>query len=104
VNNLHKWADYLVSAVRTHPNQNRIESLEVHSDFGNMVSETALLSREDVIANIKKGVTYSTVFRTAMGKWRKGEDVHLLTINGEDYLRTDTENTPQDQFDDVPEL
>jgi len=104
VNCLQKWADFLVSAVKTHPNENRIESLEVHSDFGSMVSETAIVSREEVIANIKKGLTYSTVFRTAMGKWRKGQDVHLVTINGEDYLRTDAEIKPVDQFDDVPEL
>lgn len=104
MNCLQKWADFLVSAVKTHPNENRIESLEVHSDFGSMVSETAIVSREEVIANIKKGLTYSTVFRTAMGKWRKGQDVHLVTINGEDYLRTDAEIKPVDQFDDVPEL
>jgi hypothetical protein len=101
---LNKWADFLVSGVKTHPNQNRIESIEVHSDFGNMISETAILLREDIIANIKKGVTYSTVFRTAMGKWRKGEDVRLVTIDGEYFLRTDTEIKPQDQFDDVPEI
>jgi hypothetical protein len=101
---LQKWADYLVSAVKTNPNQPLIDSLEVHSDFGNMVCQTEILTRTEVIANIKKGITYSTVFRTAMGKWRKGEDVRLLTINGADYLRTDTKSEPQDQFDNVPEL
>lgn len=101
---MQKWADYLVSAVKTNPNQPRIESLEVHSDFGNMVCQTEILSRADIIASIKKGITYSTVFRTAMGKWRKGEDVRLVTLNGEDYLRTDTKSEAQDQFDNVPEL
>lgn len=101
---MQKWADYLVSAVKTNPNQPRIDSLEVHSDFGNMVCQTEILPRADVIANIKKGITYSTVFRTAMGKWRKGEDVRLVTKNGEDYLRTDTKSEAQDQFDNVPEL
>jgi hypothetical protein len=101
---MQKWADYLISAVRTHPNLPRVDSLEVHSDFGCMVCKTDIISRAEVIAIIKKGCTYSTVYRTPMGKWRKGEDVRLVTINGEDYLRTDAESKPSDQFDNVPEL
>jgi hypothetical protein len=101
---MQKWADYLISGVRTHPNLNRVDSLEVHSDFGCMVCKTDIVSRAEVIASMKKGCTYSTVYRTPMGKWRKGEDVRLVTINGEDYLRTDAECKPADQFDNVPEL
>ncbi len=101
---MQKWADYLISAVKTNPNQPLVDSLEVHSDFGNMVCQTEIVSRAEVIANIKKGVTYSTVFRTAMGKWRKGDDVHIATVGGVDYIRTDKDSLPQDQFDNVPEL
>ena len=53
---------------------------------------------------MKNGVTFSTVFKTPMGKWRKGDDVHLVTINGEDYLRTDNKCIAEDQFDNVPEI
>jgi hypothetical protein len=101
---MQKWADYLVSSVKTKTGGSTIESLEVHSDFGSMVCETSIISRADVIANIKRGVTYSTVFRTAMGKWRKGDDVHLVTLDGKEFLRTDSELVAKDQFDDVPEL
>lgn len=101
---MQKWADYLISGVTTDINQNRIKTVEAHSDFGCMVCETTIFSRADVITNLKKGVTYSTVFKTAMGKWRKGDDVRLVTVNGEDYLRTDNNCVAQDQFDNVPEL
>jgi hypothetical protein len=101
---LDKWADYLVSAVKTNHNQTQIHSVEVHSDFGCVVCETLILLRADVIANIKKGCTYTTVFKTAIGKWRKGEDVHLVNVNGEDYLRTDTKSTASDNFEHVPEF
>jgi len=101
---LDKWADYLVSAVKTNPDQAHIHSVEVHSDFGCVVCETLILSRADVIANIKKGCTYTTVFKTAIGKWRKGEDVRLVNVNGEDYLRTDKINAASDNFEHVPEF
>ena len=41
---------------------------------------------------MKKGCTYATVFRTAIGKWRKGQEVHLVNVEGEDFLRTDSNN------------
>jgi hypothetical protein len=101
---MQKWADYLISAVKTVTGSSTVEALEVHSDFGSMVCETTVVKRDDVIANLRRGVTYSTVFKTAMGKWRKGDDVHLVTIDGKDYLRTNNELVPRDQFDEVPEL
>jgi hypothetical protein len=53
---------------------------------------------------MKKGCTYATVFRTAIGKWRKGQEVHLVNVNGEDFLRTDSKNNiASDNFDDVQE-
>jgi hypothetical protein len=100
---LQKWADYLISGVKSE-SQALIRTVEAHSDFGCMVCETTVFSRADVIANMKNGVTFSTVFKTPMGKWRKGDDVHLVTINGEDYLRTDNQCIAQDQFDNVPEI
>lgn len=56
---LEKWADYLIFAVKTNPNQTQIDSVEVHSDFCSLVCETLSLSRTDIIANIKKGFTYT---------------------------------------------
>ncbi len=99
-----KWADYLVSGVRSNVGQTLVTVLQVHSDFGNIVSETLVISREDAIAKIKSGCRYSTVFKTAIGKWRKGEDVHVVTVDGKDYLRTDTESIAADNFDEVPEF
>ncbi len=101
---MQKWADYLISSVKSTTGSPIIDALEVHSDFGSMVCETSVIKRDAVIANIKRGVTYTTVFRTAMGKWRKGDDVHLVTVEGKEYLRTDSDLVARDQFDDVPEL
>ena len=100
-----KWADYLVSGVKTSPDPKHIDSVEVHSDFGCVVCENIILSRTDLIVNIKKGCTYTTVFRTAIGKWRKGQEVRLVTVGTEEFLRTDSKsNVAADNFDDVPEF
>ena len=40
-----------------------------------------------------------------MGKWRKGQDVHLIIVDGKEFLRTDLKNNvASDNFDEVPEL
>ncbi len=100
-----KWADYLISAVKTNPDQKHIDFVECHSDFGCVVCEHIIISRIDLISKIKNGCTYATVFRTPMGKWRKGQDVRLVTLDGKDFLRTDSIDTiASDNFEDVPEL
>jgi hypothetical protein len=100
-----KWADYLISAVKTNPDQQRIDFVECHSDFGCVVCENIILSREDLISKIRNGCTCTTVFRTPMGKWRKGQDVHLVIVEGTEYLRTDLKTTvASDNFDEVPEF
>ncbi len=101
---LQKWADYLISGVKSTTGSNIIQYVEVHSDFGCIVCETTIVPREDVIANIKKGTSYVTVFKTTMGKWRRGEDVRVVTVNGQEYVRTDAKPVASDNFDDVPEL
>ena len=102
---MEKWADYLIFAVKTNYNQTHIDSVEVHSDFRSTVHETLNLTRNDIINNIKKGFTYTTVYKTKTGKLRKGEKIYLVNVNGEAYLRTDTKsNVAQDNFDNVPEL
>jgi hypothetical protein len=99
-----KWADYLISSVRSGPTPNRIDCVEVHSDFGCVVCENKVLSRAEVIADIKKGTRYVTIFKTPMGKWRRGETVHLVTVNGEEYLRIDENEEASDNFENTPEF
>ncbi len=101
---MQKWADYLISGVKSVIGSTQINCVEVHSDFGCLVCETSIESRTEVIAKIKGGLSYATVFRTTLGKWRRGEDVRVVTVNGEEYLRTDAKPEPCDNFNDVPEI
>jgi hypothetical protein len=98
-------AEYLVSAVKTNSDQKYIDSIESHSDFGCLVCGNIVLSRTELIINLKKGCTYTTVFRTAIGKWHKGQELHLINVEGEDFLGTYLKNiVASDNFDDVPEF
>ena len=100
-----KWADCLISAVKTSADQIYIDFVQCHSDFGCVVCENIILSRADLISKIKKGNSCTTVFRTPMGKWRKGEEVRLVIVDGKDFLRIDLANTvASDNFGDVPEF
>jgi hypothetical protein len=100
-----KWADYLISAVKSGPSPKCIESVEVHQDIGCVVCETLIVKRSDLIANLKKGYTYTVIFKTAMGKWRKGNDVCLVNVNGKDYIKATVHDcTAGDNFEEVPEF
>jgi hypothetical protein len=100
-----KWADYLISAVKTDSDQKLVNFVECHSDFGGIVCEHVILSRNELISKMKTGCTYATVFRTAIGKWRKGQDVHLVIVDCKEFVRTDLKNTvASDNFDDLPEF
>jgi len=100
-----KWADYFLSAVKTISDQKYIDSIECHSDFGCLVCENIVLSRTELVINMKKGYTYAKVFRTAIGKWHKGQELHLINVDGEDFLGTYLKNNvASDNFDDVAEF
>jgi hypothetical protein len=46
-----------------------------------------VLSRPDIVAAIKRGVTFVTIFQGADGKWNKGQPVYIVKINGTEFIR-----------------
>ena len=60
---MEKWADYLISGVKTNPNLTLIDSVEVHSDFNAVAYETLNLSRTDIHKQHKKRL-HHTVYKT----------------------------------------
>jgi len=57
-----------------------------------------------VISKIKQGKKYMTIFRTKDGKWKRGEEVHILTIDGEEFIRTDANKIKADNLGNLPEF
>jgi len=99
-----KWADYGISRVRYNKERTHIEKVEVWEDKGDSLSGPEVWSRLQVVSTIDEGKTFVTVPRTGEGKWRKGEDVRVITIRGSKYIRTDRNETAKDNLGNLEEF
>jgi hypothetical protein len=99
-----KWADYLISAVRYNEKKTHIEMVRVHEDLGDKVGSSTDIARGIVITSIKNGNSYVTIFKAANGNWQRGEDVRIITVNGEEFLRTDANEKASDNLGNLPEF
>lgn len=97
-----KWADYVITGVRFQDDKKYILSVEVRPDLGDKIGFTEDWKRLNVVDSIENGKTFVTAFRNG-SEWRKGEDVHVVTINGTKYIRTDKNNTEKDNLGELPE-
>lgn len=101
-----RWADYGISEVRYNSDRTHIEKVKVHLIIGtdNIVGTANEWSREQVIANIKNGKTFVTILRKSYVSWEKGQDVHIVTVNGVEYIRTDQNRQTADNLENLPEF
>ena len=99
-----KWADYLISAVRYDADKTRIEKVKVHQDLGDTVGSPSESTRSTVVANIKSGNSYMTILKGQNGKWKKGQEVHIIEIGNEEFIRTDKNPEASDNLENLPEF
>ena len=100
-----KWADFLISAVRYDEKHTHIVKVRTHKDLGEKVEKDFSEElRSTVVSNLKKGKTYMTSLKNKEGKWNKGAHVEIIKINGEEYIRTDGNQTESDNLGELPEL
>ena len=97
-----KWADYLVSAVRFDVHGNHIDWLRVHVDNGDTVGPGNTYSRPDVVAAIKRGVTFMTITAGSGGTWNQGQRIYVVPIGGSEFLETYADSTRLDNLDNLP--
>ena len=97
-----KWADYVITGKRE--DQTKITHVERRVDDGDSLGTASIVSRQTVVTDIKiNKKTYVTAYKKD-GKWQKGEDVRVITIDGVDYLRTDANKTPRDNLHNLPDV
>ncbi len=99
-----KWADFGISAVRYNEERTHIEKVLIHEDKGETIGSGATKTRGLVVKEIKDGKTYTTILKTDKGEWRKGQDVHIIEVDNEEYLRTDANETGTDNLENLPEF
>lgn len=97
-----KWADYGVFRVRYNRERTAIVEVEVRPDLGEKFGDAQKASRQEVVSAIERRVTFVTVY-SRDGQNRKGEDVRVVSIGGERYLRTDNNSTRADNLGSLPE-
>lgn len=96
------WGDYAITAVRYNTDETRIvkvERREVHSDHLSSASEK---SREQIVSSIEAGNDYTTARKNDQDKWELGEEIHPVDVNGETFIRTDQNETAEDNLENLP--
>jgi len=99
-----KWADWLISAVRYDEDHSRIVKVRAHPDKGDTVGPGEEQTRATVVSNIESGKTYCTMLKGDDGKWKRGEDVRVIRIEGEKFIRTDANRIRRDNLGELPEF
>lgn len=97
-----KWADYLISAVRYNEAETHIEKVRVHSDNGESVGSASEWTRAEVVSRLEAGYSFVTIFKKSDGNWRKGATVRIVVIHGEKFIRTDADQTKEDNLGSLP--
>jgi hypothetical protein len=101
---MEKWADYGISAVRYNDEHTHIVKVRVHEDKGDSIGGGTEWTRSQVVSARGRGDSFVTILRGANNKWRRGQDIHIITVNGERYIRTDQNRTASDNLGELPEF
>lgn len=105
-----KWADKVIVAVHYSDSSesNRIiESLKVRDDEGDKLGiDEKTLSREDVISDINKGISYVTAYKSKDSEktYDKGKEVIVYTVKSKDYIKTERNEKTEDNLDGIEEF
>ena len=98
-----KWADWCISAVRYTSDRTRIAKVQVRLDNGQTIGTPFEKARTDVVEAIKAKMTVITIFRDG-AEWLRGAVVDTVTVDGEEFLRTDANQRRVDNLGELPEF
>ena len=99
-----KWADYCISKVRYDVDHEYIDQVKVHVDKGDNLSSATTEKRSWVVDKIESGKTFITVTTNKEGDFLKGQEIHIIKVNGKKFLRTDQNSTENDNLENLPEF
>ena len=98
-----KWADYCIFEVHFNWQHTHIDGVRAFPDNGESLGAQVEFRREQVIALIRQGKKFITIFKKADGNWIQGQLVFIITIRGVEYIKTVSDNTEKDNLDKLPE-
>lgn len=95
-----KWADFGIS--RASYSGAIVEKVEVMASPGHRLGDVELWSREQVVTALALGTNFVTLRDLSAGGYMRGDDVRLVTVGGELYVRTDGDGVSGDHLGDLP--
>jgi hypothetical protein len=98
------WADYGISAVRYRGDRPRIDRVEVRSDNTRVFGGARIWKRRHLMTAMERGMTFVTIHKGPMGRWMRGDKVHLTEGEGDHFLRTEGDGGDGDYLGELPEL
>jgi hypothetical protein len=82
-----------------------ITEVEVREIKGNKIGfQPTVWSRDEIVSAIKGDNPVITILRKDAPKWVKGQDVHVVEVNGAEYLRTDQNHEAADNLGNLPDF
>ncbi len=94
-----KWSDFVILDAVKDYRGTRIEKVYCCEDHGDKLGSGYWYSREYVITQIKRGWKYCTAIKNNYGTYRKGADVFVIEIHGEEFLKTRADGTKKDNLE-----
>jgi hypothetical protein len=99
-----KWADYCITRKRMNSKGTHIDFVEVYPDLVESFGAVTTKSRAQVVADLKIGVTYITIYKNAQDKWQRGETVIIDKVKGVEYIKTLPDKIEADNLDKLPDF
>ena len=99
---------YWVSAVRYSDDHSRVEEVREHFDPGQhwwrrILGVTSEATRETVLSRTQAGGSYSTMH--SYGRtWKAGDKIRIVSVDGQRFLRVDSQSKPSDYLGDIPQF
>ena len=81
----------------------RIVEAEVRQDLGEDHGKPEMWGRGQVITAIEYGKSFLTA-RKSLRSWTRGANVHVVEVDGNRFLRTDTSPVKADYVGELPDL
>ncbi|MDL0134869.1 DUF3892 domain-containing protein [Halobacterium salinarum] len=98
------WGDYAIVAVRYDYDHSRIVKVKRRKVADGHLESPTEEYRQTVVDDLENNIEYNTAFKNDEGNWDYGEDLHILEIEGEKFLRTDQNDEGEDNLGGLPEF
>jgi len=100
-----QWMQYAICRVRYNSTRSHIDQVEVRTYQSGNLSEAFILLREQVVFQMNQGKTFCTTTQNlGNSMWYPGPEVHKIVVNGQVFLRTDSNEKLGDNLGNLPEF